>query len=212
MSLLSRLTQKSWETPGLDGLGPPEDYRPPAAQVGLYVYMCVAAGLFALITAAYIARMGSHGLMDHTAGTDWRPMPEPPLLWINTAILVASSLAWEKARRAALKSAGETARRMTLVGAALGLVFLVGQLLLWQQYRAAGYYLAVNPSISFFYLLTAVHGLHLAGGLVACARAVGQSFSGADEARALRNIGLCAVYWHFLLLVWVLLLGLLVLT
>lgn len=212
MSLLSRLTQKSWETPGLDGLGPPEDYRPPAAQVGLYVYLCVAAGLFALITAAYIARMGSHGLMAHMAGTDWRPMPEPPLLWINTAILLASSVAWEKARRAARYFEREAARRMTLIGAALGLVFLASQLLLWQQYRAAGYYAAVNPSIAFFYLLTAVHGLHLAGGLIACARVVGQSFSPEDEARAFRNIGLCAVYWHFLLLVWLLLLGLLVLT
>lgn len=212
MSLLSRLTQKSWETPGIDGLGPPEDYRPPAAQVGLYVYMCVAAAIFSLIAAAYIGRMGSHGLMAHMAGTDWRPMPEPPLLWINTAILLASSLAWEKARRAARNFERETTRGMTLVGAALGLVFLTAQLMLWEQYRAAGYYLAVNPSIAFFYLLTAVHGLHLVGGLVACARAVGQSFSGADETRAFRNIGLCAVYWHFLFLVWVLLLGLLVLT
>ena len=68
MSLLSRLSQKSWATPGIDGLGPPEDYRPPAAQVGLYVYMCVAAAIFALIAAAYIARMGSHGLMAHKIG------------------------------------------------------------------------------------------------------------------------------------------------
>jgi cytochrome c oxidase subunit 3 len=212
MSLLSRLTQKSWETPGIDGLGPPEDYRPPAAQVGLYVYMCVAAAIFSLITAAYIARMGSHGLMAHVAGTDWRPMPEPPLLWINTAILLASSLAWEKARRAGQGFERDTTRRMTLIGAALGLLFLAGQLLLWQQYRAAGYYLAVNPSIAFFYLLTAVHGVHLAGGLVACARAVGQSFNRTDEARAFRNIRLCAIYWHFLFLIWLLLLGLLVLT
>jgi cytochrome c oxidase subunit 3 len=212
MSLLSRLTQKSWETPGIEGHGHPEDYRPPAAQVGLYVYMCVAATIFALIAAAYIARMGSHGLMAHMAGTDWRPMPEPPLLWINTAILLASSVAWEMARRAARKFERGTARRMTLAGAALGLLFLIGQLMLWEQYRAAGYYLAVNPSIAFFYLITAVHGVHLTGGLVACARAVGQSFSGADEARAFRNIGLCAVYWHFLFVVWLLLLGLLVLT
>lgn len=212
MSLLNRLTQKSWETPGIDGLSPPEDYRPPAATVGLYVYLAVAAGFFGLIVAAYVARMGSHGLMAHVAGTDWRPMPEPPLLWLNTATLLASSLAWEKARRAVRKLERETARRMTLLGATLGLAFLAGQLLLWQQYRAAGYYLSVNPSIAFFYLLTAVHGLHLAGGLVACARAVRQSLSSADEAHAFRNIGLCAVYWHFLLVVWLLLVGLLVLT
>lgn len=212
MSLLSRLTQKSWETPGIDGLGAPEDYRPPAVTVGLYVYMAVATVIFALITAAYVARMGSHGLMAHSTGTDWRPLPEPPLLWINTAILLASSFAWEMARRAARNFERDRTRRLTLVGAALGLVFLAGQLLLWQQYRMAGYFLAANPANAFFYLLTAVHGLHLAGGLIACARAVGQSGNRADEARAFRNIGLCAVYWHFLLVVWLLLLGLLVLT
>lgn len=212
MSLLSRLTQKSWETPGLDGLGAPEDYRPPAATVGLYVYLAVAAVIFALIAAAYVARMGSHGLMAHTAGTDWRSMPEPPLIWINTLILLASSLAWEAARRAARSFERLKARRMTFVGAALGLFFLAGQLLLWQQYRAAGYYLTANPAYAFFYLLTAVHGLHLAGGLVACARAVGQSGNRVDEARAFRNIGLCALYWHFLLVVWLLLVGLLILT
>jgi len=212
MSLLSRLTQKSWETPGIDGLGAPEDYRPPAVTVGLYVYMAVAGVIFALMIAAYIARMGSHGLMAHMAGTDWRSMPEPPLLWINTAILIASSLAWEKARRAARRLERETARRMTLIGAALGLVFLAGQLLLWQEYRAAGYYLSANPANAFFYLLTAVHGLHLAGGLVACGRVFSTARGRAEEARTLRNIGLCAVYWHFLLLVWLLLVGLLVLT
>lgn len=212
MSLLRRITQKSWETPGLDGLGPPEDYRPPAVTVGLYVYMAVATVIFALITAAYVARMGSHGIMAHIAGTDWRPMPEPPLLWINTVILLASSIAWEMARRAARTYELKTTRQMTLIGAGLGLVFLAGQLLLWQQYWMAGYFLSANPANAFFYVLTAVHGLHLAGGLVACIRAVGQSASSVDEVRAFHTIGLCAVYWHFLLVVWLLLVGLLVLT
>lgn len=212
MSLLRRLRQKSWETPGIDGLRAPEDYRPPAAAVGLCVYLAVATVIFALITSAYVARMGSHGLMNHAAGTDWRSMPKPPLLWLNTAILLASSLAWESARRAARNFKREQTRRMTLIGAGLGVVFLVGQLLLWQQYHAAGYYLAANPANAFFYLLTAVHGLHLVGGLVACARVAVQSGNRADAARVFRNIRLCAVYWHFLFLVWLLLVGLLVLT
>ena len=101
---------------------------------------------------------------------------------------------------------------MIMAGGVLGLVFLGGQLILWRQYQSAGYYLAANPANSFFYLLTALHGLHLAGGLVACARTLGQMGEQADSARIFRNIRLCAVYWHFLLLIWALLAALLVST
>jgi cytochrome c oxidase subunit 3 len=214
MSLLGRLTEKSWETPGIHGFAEPDSYRPAAARVALYLYFGVAGVLFTLIIAAYLVRMGVgvHGAAEHGGGQDWRPMPEPPLLWINTAVLAASSLAWEVARRAARELAWDRMRRMALIGAGLGLLFLAGQLLLWQQYQAAGYYLAANPANAFFYLLTAVHGLHLVGGVVACGRAVGQLGMRSDEERAARNIELCAIYWHFLLLVWVLLAGLLVST
>src|SRR6476659_7053290 len=104
MSLLSRLTDKSWETPGIQGFADPQDYRPAAAKVGLYVYFGVACVFFSLIVAAYVVRMGVgvHGAAEHGGGQDWQPMPEPPMLWVNTAVLFASSAAWEVARRAAL--------------------------------------------------------------------------------------------------------------
>jgi cytochrome c oxidase subunit 3 len=214
MSLLGRLTEKSWETPGIAGFAEPDSYRPAAARVGLYVYFGVACVLFSLIIAAYLVRMGAgvHGAAEHGGGRDWRPMPEPPLLWINTVVLLASSLAWEVARRAAHDLEWERIRRMALLGAGLGLLFLAGQLLLWQQYQASGYYLAANPANAFFYLLTGVHGLHLVGGVIACARTVGQLGDRGEERRGARNIGLCAIYWHFLLLVWILLVGLLIST
>ena len=212
MSLFSRLAEKSWQTPGAEGFASPADYRPAASTVGLYFYFAVATVIFTLISAAYLIRMGMPGTMEHGGGGDWRPMPEPPLLWINTGVLVASSLAWEAARRSARRVAGERMRTMAMAGGVLSLIFLAGQLLLWRQYQAAGYYLAANPANAFFYLLTGVHGLHLAGGLVACGRTLGQMGEQADSERVFRNIGLCAIYWHFLLLVWVLLAGLLIST
>lgn len=209
MSLFSRLGDKSWQTPGVEGYAEPSDYRPAAATVGLFVYFGVATGFFGLMTAAYLMRMD---VMAHGAGNDWRSLPEPPLLWINTGILVACSLAWETARRAAHRGATQRMQLMAVMGALLGLAFLAGQLLLWRQYHAAGYFLASNPANAFFYLLTATHGLHLAGGLVACARALAQSGRRDDSVRGFRNIELCAIYWHFLLLVWFFLAGLLVST
>ncbi|HKT85926.1 MAG TPA: cytochrome c oxidase subunit 3 [Novosphingobium sp.] len=212
MSLIGRLAERSWETPGADGMREPDSYRPAAATVGVYVYFGVATVIFTLIMAAYLVRMGLPTAMDHGSGDDWHPMPEPPLLWINTVVLILSSLAWEMGRRSAARGDARRMRSAATAGGGLGLLFLLGQILLWWHYQAAGYYLAANPANAFFYLLTAVHGLHLAGGIIAGARTLGQIATGGDMPRASRNIRLCAVYWHYLLLVWALLAGLLVLT
>lgn len=196
MSLIARLSERSWE-PESDRDAEPD--RPSAGAVGLSVYAAVALVMFSLLTAAYMMRMGLHSAMGH-AGDDWTPMPDPPLLWINSALLAAGSVAWEIARR----SQKRVAVQALLAGAALGLCFLIGQWLLWRHYQAAGYYLAVNPANAFFYLLTALHGLHIVGGLVAAGWVLAE--------RNLRHVRLCALYWHFLLLIWLPIAGLLITT
>ena len=229
MSLLSRLTEKSWLSPGAEGFDEPADYRPAALTVGLYAYFAVMAVIFALTVAAYLMRMGWHEALGHGAG-DWRPMPEPALLWVNTGILVLSGIAWEVARRAGTtdrhlgesrglppqtvrQGTGDSGFRRnddkwlrlgTIAGGLLGIAFLFGQILLWRHYHAAGYYLSANPANAFFYLLTAIHGLHLIGGLAAWLRVLARP--------RLSSIRLCALYWHSLLLIWVLLAGLLLST
>ena len=102
MSLFGRLAEKSWETTGPGDLDP-ADYRPEAARVGLWVYFGVIVILFGLITSAYLVRMGDT-FMIHGPTTDWRAMPEPPLIWVNSFILLVNSLAWEAARIAARRA------------------------------------------------------------------------------------------------------------
>ena len=204
MSLLSRLTEKSWEGPGADALDP-ASYRPPAARVAVIVYFGVITVLFGLVSMAYLMRMGMPG-MGHEAMGDWRPMPEPPLLWINSFVLLLSSLAWEAARVGVRQGRTELMRRAMLGAGALGILFLAGQLILWREFVLAGYYAASNPANAFFYLMTALHGLHIAGGLFFWVRAVLRLYAGADVRLP---VELCAVYWHFLLLVWALMLALL---
>ncbi|PJG47306.1 cytochrome oxidase subunit III [Sphingobium sp. LB126] len=191
MTILARLTEKSWEP----GPPPVERERPSAGTVGTLAYFGVAMVMFSLLVAAYLMRMGLHGAMGH--GSDWKSMPDPPLLWINTLLLAASSVAWEMARR-------ERMARAATAGAALGVLFLMGQLLLWRHYQATGYTLSANPANAFFYLLTALHGLHIVGGLFAAGRAL--------AAANMRNIALCALYWHFLLIIWLVLAALLLST
>ncbi|MGH6659157.1 MAG: cytochrome c oxidase subunit 3 [Sphingomicrobium sp.] len=207
MSLISRLTEKSWEAPGGEAVDPAM-YRPPAARVGVIVYFGVIIVLFGLVTSAYVMRMGMPG-MGHDAMGDWRPMPEPPLLWINSFVLLISSIAWEAARIGAREGRADLMRRALFGAGALGILFLAGQLLLWREFLLAGYYASSNPANAFFYLITALHGLHVLGGLFFWARAMLGLRAGADVRLP---IELCAMYWHFLLLVWILMLGLLIST
>jgi len=207
MSLFSRLTEKSWEGPSADAVDP-ASYRPPAARVAVVVYFGVITVLFGLISSAYVMRMGMQG-MGHGAMGDWRPMPEPPLLWVNSFVLLLSSLAWEAARLGVRQERTDLMRRSMLCAGILGILFLAGQLLLWRELVQAGYYASSNPANAFFYLITALHGLHIAGGLFFWIRAVLGLRAGADVRLP---VELCAVYWHFLLLVWALMLALLIST
>ena len=81
-------------------------------------------------------------------------------------------------------------------------MFIAGQYIVWQQLGQAGYVLQDNPANSFFYLLTGIHMLHLAGGLWVWGRAQLRLLNTPDVAGSRLSLELCAWYWHFLLLVW----------
>src|SRR6476619_880748 len=172
----------------------------PPAKIGLGVFLAVVGSLFALFISAYSMRMTM---------VDWRTLPMPRLLWFNTAVLVLSSVALQWAHVASRRNDIDGVIVGLCAGGASAVIFLVGQLLAWQQLRVAGYFVASNPANSFFYLITAVHGLHLMGGLVALERTTAKVWRGAEMAQVRLSVELCTIYWHFLLLVWLVLLGLL---
>jgi cytochrome c oxidase subunit 3 len=172
----------------------------PPAKIGLGVFLAVVGSLFALFISAYSMRMNM---------VDWRTLPVPALLWFNTGVLVMSSIALQWAQMAARRNDMDVALVGLLAGGVSAFMFLAGQLLAWQQLNAAGYFLASNPANSFFYLITAVHGLHLMGGLVALGRTIAKVWRGVAVTQLRLSVELCAIYWHFLLLVWLVLLGLL---
>src|SRR5712671_824529 len=172
----------------------------PPAKIGLGVFLAVVGSLFALVISAYSMRMTM---------VDWRALPVPRLLWFNTGVLVLSSVALHWAYLAARRNDMDGVIVGLCAGGASAVTFLVGQLLAWRQLSAAGYFVASNPANSFFYLITAVHGLHLMGGLVALGRTTAKVWRGAEMTQVRLSVELCAIYWHFLLLVWLVLLALL---
>lgn len=171
--------------------------------IALTIFLCVATSLFALFISAYMMRMHMH---------DWSPVSEPNLLWFNTAVLVLASIAYQLTRNAAIAGRRAALKPGLAIAGLMTVLFLGGQLLAWQRLNASGYYLTSNPANAFFYLLTAVHGVHLLGGLYVWARSIVRVWTGAEADSVRLSIELCAVYWHYLLLVWIVLFGLLLST
>jgi cytochrome c oxidase subunit III len=196
-----RLTAKPWLEEGLIvDLREQSTSSLPTAKIGLGVFLAVVGSLFALFISAYSMRMNM---------VDWRALPVPRLLWFNTAVLILSSVALQWAHMAARRNDIDGVIVGLGAGGASAVTFLVGQLLAWRELSASGYFLASNPANSFFYLITAVHGLHLMGGLVALGRTTAKVWRGVAVTQLRLSVELCAIYWHFLLLVWLVLLGLL---
>lgn len=201
--LVRQLTAQPWLVAG--DAGPSvETGTPgfPVKKVGLYFFLAVVSSLFALFFTAYIMRMDP----DH--GSDWLSIPKPGILWLNTVLLFGSSAAMQWAKSSSHTLENKFLRGAIALAGILALLFLGGQLLAWQQLDQISQQLS-NPALGFFYLLTGIHALHLAGGLFVWARAFIRIMAGVNTPSIKLSIELCTVYWHYLLLVWLVLFGLL---
>jgi cytochrome c oxidase subunit 3 len=201
----SRLTEKSWERSTVaDAANAHGVAAMVPSKVGLGIFLAVVTSLFSLFVSAYTMRMML---------SDWRPLAEPGLLWVNTGVLIASSAAIQWTRSAAQSGDASRVWLGLVVTGALSFAFLAGQLLAWRQLQSSGLPVAGDVALAFFYLLTAVHGLHVVGGLAVWGRTTARMWGGTAKLGEVRlSIELCTVYWHYLLLVWLILFGLLLTT
>lgn len=203
MRLFRELTRKPWLTAHEAVGGVPAAFVLPTARVGLRVFLVVVSVVFTLLLIAYA---------DRITHASWRSLPEPWLLWLNTALLILSSVAMQWARNGAAHRRMDGVRNGLYAGGGFAFAFLAGQLAAWQQLVDLGYFANTNPANAFFYLLTALHGVHLMGGLVAWWRSTARVRRGAEIAELRLGVELCAVYWHYLLLVWLILFAFLLFT
>jgi cytochrome c oxidase subunit 3 len=190
--------------PGDGRLRAVQDYAPAPSITGIWVVLAAIAMSFAAFTSALIVRQG--------AAMDWHHLTLPRILYFNTLALLASSVTLEIARRRVAifmggsKTVDLNPSRWLYATMLLGLVFVAGQYAAWLQLRSEGLYLATNPNSSFFYLLTAIHALHVLGGMVGLTYVMGNL-----RRRVLRRSTLdtFSYYWHFMGILWVYLLLLL---
>ncbi|MGO9930604.1 MAG: cytochrome c oxidase subunit 3 [Steroidobacteraceae bacterium] len=215
--LIRKLNTRSWERHGSSvhvrhTRGDLGEVNVPPARIALWVFLAVITSLFGLFISAYFIRMG-HGHGANGMIRDWHAVSKPPILWFNTAMLVLSSVAMQTARSALKSGKSARVRGFLFAGGAFAILFIAGQLIGWHELRAAGYGMASGPASAFFYLLTGVHGLHLLGGLIVWLKTMARMRTRAVELIDVRlSIELCTVYWHYLLLVWLVMFALLLST
>jgi len=165
-----------------------------ASFIGLFVLLAATGMVFAALTVAFWMR--------HTTSDDWISMRKPPLLWANTIVLLASSLVLDRARLA-LKSGHRDRFNFWWTSAtALGVLFLIGQAVVWRQLASAGVFIASSPTSAFFYLLTAAHAAHLLGGVAALVYVDVQALRLRLGPAKRTAIDVTAIFWHFLDGVW----------
>ena len=173
------------------------------AQTGVWVGIAAISMSFAAYTSALIVRQG--------ANPDWVHFKLPLILYFNTLVVLASSVTLylaplkrthdsRLAELPVVRASREV--RWLLVTLGLGLLFLVGQVIAWRDLASQGLTLASSPSSSFFYLLTAAHGLHLLGGLGGLLYVV-RRVARSSESQALRAYRAASLYWHFMAALWV---------
>jgi cytochrome c oxidase subunit III len=181
-----------------------QEYAPPPASTGIWVALAGISMTFAALTSALIVRRGG--------AVDWQHFTLPSILYLNTILLLASSVTLELGRRRVARYMGGLRRtvqhpaRWLYVTFSLGLLFVTGQYMAWRQLSAQGLYLATNPSSSFFYVFTAGHALHVLGGLGGLGRVI-RKLNRLDLRRS--TLDAAARYWHFMGALWVYLLVLL---
>lgn len=176
-------------------------------RIGMLVALAAILMMFIGLVSAYIVRAVS-------PNNDWTPLATPKIMWVSTALLFVSSVTLELARRYLLIGRVQDYSRWLIMTAWLGFIFIVAQLWAWRGLAAQGIYLSSNPHSAFFYIMTALHGVHLLGGVIALGYLVIRALKEkqlAGELRARRIGGVEAVrlYWHFLDILWVALFGLL---
>ena len=160
----------------------------------MWLFMVSVVMIFASLTSAYIVRQ---------AEGNWYIFDLPLIFYFSTAVIVASSGSFVWATQAAKRDNFSQLRLAISITALLGVSFLVMQIYGWVYLVDISVYFVGNPSGSFLYILTGLHGLHLVSGVVFILIVLFNSFKLKVHSKRLVQLEMCATYWHFLDILWV---------
>ena len=211
MKILDTLGTKPWlhDTDiEIEAARKAENSLPTPGRTALKFGLAVVGVLFFLFIITFLSRSQYPDFVA-LAGAPWQPFTDSSQLWLNTAILFGASVALQ------IGLIGSRKRKLNIVVVAVSVaifltgLFLFSQFELWLYLQSMGFYLNSNPANSYFYVLTAIHGMHLIGGLAALSYVVVRLRYKNSSASLSESLQLCATYWHFLFFIWMVLFGLL---
>ncbi|MDF1693963.1 MAG: cytochrome c oxidase subunit 3 [Zhongshania sp.] len=205
MSWFGILSEKPWlpEAQGTAAQWGRTAYTP-AVKISLRFLLGIISVFFMLFFVTFISRSQYDDFLA-LAGEPWQPFTHSWRLWINSGVLVLASVAMQNAVYALRRDQSLRLLCSLAAGALLAMLFIILQISVWQFLQAMGYGVAANPANSYFYILTGLHALHLLGGLVALGRVVNSLRRDGDLQNRHAAIEACALYWHYLLGLWLVL-------
>jgi cytochrome c oxidase subunit 3 len=163
----------------------------------LWLFMVSVIMIFGALTSAYIVRQ---------AAGNWLDFEMPPMFWINTLVILSSSISMHWAYLSAKRDNVEMSKVAMGITVVLGTAFLIGQLLAWSQLVAKGVYLVGREgsgvSGSFLYVISGLHGVHVISGVIFLVVVSVSVFKFKVHSKNLSQIEMCATYWHFLDALW----------
>ncbi len=208
MNIIGTLSQKPWldNSPGEiidetfgNGLRP--------KQIALNFFLGAVTVMFSLFIVTFVAR-SQYPDFQALAGDVWQPFYDPMRLWVNTGLLFIGGIAIQASSYFAKKEKTKYAVIALAFALVFTLQFLVAQMMLWQHLHNLGYYVASNPANSYFYILTAIHGMHLVGGLLVLMNALLSFYRKNSFIQFSNSVRLCTRYWHYFFVVWLVLFAL----
>lgn len=190
------------DEPGDGGQNQVERFNSQKSRVFTFFLLVAIMMTFGGLIAAYV-------VIQANKVAEWRPFELPIQLWISTAIIVASSITYEFGKRAVTRNDQPSAKKWLLATTVLGATFISSQILVWLELRQRGLYVSGNPYTGFFYLLTAIHAVHVLGGITALGSVLLRSWRPTADQEAIRKrtalTQVVAWYWHFMGGLWLVL-------
>lgn len=185
----------------------PEEINPEKSRILTWFLLLVVLMTFGGLIGAYVV-VATNGALE------WRPFSLPPQVWVSTALILASSATYHFGKANLIARKPGSARRWLLATTVLGAAFISSQILAWMALVERGLYMRGNPYAGFFYVLTAVHAVHVIGGIVALGYILLRVWNDArlseeQRAKSRTEAGAIGWYWHTMDGLWLVLLFLL---
>lgn len=194
---------------GGGGDGPNDDSTTDARRFVPEKSRILTAFLLLVVMMTFGGLMAAYVVIATNNAAEWRPFDLPIQVWISTALIFCSSLVYHFGKKAIDRNDQPSAKEWFIVTTVFGAAFISSQLLAWLALAARGLYMQGNPYAGFFYILTAVHAVHVLGGIAALGSILLRAWNPANNPAEISKRQTIAQvvgwYWHFMGVLWLVL-------